>query len=147
MARSVPYIRILRLAALLAAVCLSSPAQDPAVKSNPGDWEQINFETDSAVITDGFPGLKRLAALMKSNARYSVTIVGFTDDTGTLPHNQKLGAERAAAVGMYLVKYGAAPGQIHSSSGATSQPEIPPAGAPPYNVKEARWINRRVQLT
>ena len=40
------------------------------------DWEEINFEFDSAILTDGFPSLLRLAELLGQHSDYRVTLVG-----------------------------------------------------------------------
>lgn len=105
------------------------------------DWEEINFEFNSAVLTDGFPSLLRLAELLNKNPDYKVKLDGHTDSIGSERYNEKLSQRRAEAVRAFLEKYGA----------RTSQMEVIPRGKrnprTGNNTKEGRWINRRVQLT
>ena len=55
------------------------------VQTNQGknDWEQINFEFDSAILTDGFPTLLWLADFLKTHPDYKVRIQGYTDAKGS----------------------------------------------------------------
>src|SRR5580704_17597989 len=72
------------------------------------DWEEVNFETNQAVIVDGFPSLLRLADLLKAHPDYKVTIVGHADQRGSNRLNQSLSERRATTVSQFLQKYGAA---------------------------------------
>ncbi|WP_321475129.1 OmpA family protein [uncultured Paludibaculum sp.] len=105
------------------------------------DWEEINFEFNSAVLTDGFPSMLRLAELLSKNPEYRVKLDGHTDSIGSEKYNEKLSQRRAEAVKGFLEKYGA----------RGSQMEIVPRGKrnprTGNNTKEGRWINRRVQVT
>ena len=38
------------------------------------DWEEINFEFNSAVLTDGFPSLLRLADMLSKNPDFRVKL-------------------------------------------------------------------------
>src|SRR4051812_330933 len=77
-----------------------------------GDWEEINFEFNQSVIADGFPGLLRLAELLKQNPAYKVSLVGNTDQVGGTRANDALSVRRATAVGRFLEHYGASASQI-----------------------------------
>jgi outer membrane protein OmpA-like peptidoglycan-associated protein len=47
------------------------------------DWEEINFEYDHAILTDGFPSLLRLAELLSRQPDYKVRLEGHGDQMGT----------------------------------------------------------------
>ena len=70
------------------------------------DWEEINFETGSAVLSDGYPSLLRLAELLSKNASYRVKVEGYTDSVGAERGNDKLAMARANTVKAFLEKYG-----------------------------------------
>ncbi len=105
------------------------------------DWEEINFEFNSAVLTDGFPSLLRLAELLNKNPEYKVKLDGHTDSIGSEKYNEKLSQRRAEAVKGFLEKYGARAGQMEVVPRGKRNPRTE------NNTKEGRWINRRVQLT
>lgn len=105
------------------------------------DWEEINFEFNSAIISDGFPTLLWLADFLKSHPEYRVRIVGHTDYVGSSPYNQALGEARAESVAAFLKKYGAAANQVTTASEGKSRPEAA------NTTKEGRFVNRRVNLT
>lgn len=104
------------------------------------DWEEINFEFNSAVLTDGFPSLLRLAELLNKNADFKVKIDGHTDSIGSEKYNEKLSQRRAEAVKSFLEKYGARPSQMEVLPRGKRNPKTE------NQSKEGRWINRRVEL-
>src|ERR1700742_2165294 len=106
--RSLPHL-------LIAAGLLSQTlfAQDnAAARARPTDWEEINFETNSAVLVDGFPSLLRLADLLKAHPDYKVTIVGNADQRGSNRTNDALSVRRANIVAQFLEKYGTTAAQV-----------------------------------
>ncbi len=105
------------------------------------DWEEINFEFRSTVLTDGYPSLLRLAELLKKNPGHKVNLVGHGDDRGSVKSNESLGLKRAQAVKDFLQKYGADPSRISASSGGKRNPKVPGTS------NEARFMNRRVNIT
>ncbi|HUQ92225.1 MAG TPA: OmpA family protein [Bryobacteraceae bacterium] len=105
------------------------------------DWEEINFEFGSSVLTDGYPSLLRLAELLKKNNGYKVKLVGHGDDRGSDRSNDKLGAARANAVKNFLTKYGVSPGQIDAQSEGKRNPKVRGRN------RESRFMNRRVNVT
>ncbi len=112
---------------------------------NPGgqtkdDWEEINFEFNSAILSDGYPSLLRLAELLMQHRDYKVRVIGNTDIVGTNNYNERLGLERANAVRDFLIKYGAANDQITTSTQGKNAPEVN------NQSKEGRFMNRRVTL-
>src|SRR5438270_10965902 len=99
-----------RFATLTGVLCLAAmcvQAQGLNTNASKGDWEEINFEFNSAVLSDGYPSLLRLADLLKNNQGYRVRVEGNTDNLGGGRYNEKLGLDRANAVRDFLVKYGA----------------------------------------
>ena len=131
----------LRLAALLIACAALVGAQGLTTTATKDDWEEINFEFNSSVLSDGYPSLLRLAELLHANPDYKVTLDGNTDWVGSEHYNEKLGHRRAGTVMAFLVKYGAGQSQIFVASHGKRQPRVSNL------TKEGRFINRRVQIT
>lgn len=115
--------------------------------ASPNDWEEINFEFNSAVLSDGFPSLLRLADLLKANSGYHVRVEGNTDNLGSQRYNERLGQQRADAVKAFLVHYGANPSQIEATTRGKTNPEVPGYKNHYSKTDVARWMNRRVVLT
>ncbi|MFN0171559.1 MAG: PKD domain-containing protein [Bryobacteraceae bacterium] len=124
---------------LLLAACLS--AQGNETKATKDDWEEINFEFDSHVLSDGYPSLLRLADILKQHTDYRVKVEGHTDYVGSIDYNEKLALARANAVKSFLVKYGTGAGQLTISGQGKRVPSVP------NTDREGRFINRRVVLT
>src|ERR1700712_2777033 len=80
------------------------------------EWEEINFDYDSAVLVDGFPSLLRMGELLQQNADYKIRVEGYTDGLGNEAYNQALGMRRANAVRDFLLKYGARQTQITTAT-------------------------------
>lgn len=129
------------LAAVLTLLAGGLFGQGLTTTASPTDWEEINFEFDSAILSDGYPSLLRLAELLKANPDYRVRVVGHTDYVGSSSYNNKLALSRANAVREFLVKYGAAANQITTSGEGKNAPTAP------NQTKEGRFMNRRVVLT
>ena len=70
-------------------------------------WEEINFEFNSSVLSDGYPSLLRLAEILGQHHDYHVKLVGNTDFVGSARYNDRLAMRRAETVRDFLVKYGA----------------------------------------
>jgi len=104
------------------------------------DWEEVNFEFNSSILSDGYPSLLRLADLLTQHKDYKVKVTGHTDYVGSAPYNDKLALKRAEAVKAFLVKYGADPNQITTSGDGKRAPEVD------NKTKEGRFMNRRVVL-
>jgi len=71
------------LIALSFLVAAGAGAQGLNTHASANDWEEINFEFNSAVLSDGFPSLLRLADLLKENHGYHVKVEGNTDNLGS----------------------------------------------------------------
>src|SRR5262245_57481428 len=105
------------------------------------DWEEINFEFNSSILSDGYPSLLRLAELLTQHRDFRVKVTGHTDYVGSVAYNDKLAIRRAEAVKAFLVKYGAADNQLTTSGEGKRAPEVD------NRTKEGRFMNRRVVLT
>jgi hypothetical protein len=116
-------------------------AQGLNTTATKSDWEEINFEFNSSILSDGYPSLLRLADLLGQHQDYRVKVTGNTDSVGTERYNEKLGLARADAVREFLLKYGASAGQITTGGNGERNPEVT------NNTKEGRFMNRRVFLT
>ena len=135
-------LRKLPLAVALA--CLSATtllAQGLETDAKPDDWEEINFEFDSSVLSDGYPSLLRLSDLLSKNSDYTVELVGHTDFRGADEYNLGLGRRRAETVKSFLTKYGASDGQITVKTSGEGQPKVS------NQSDEGRFMNRRVIMT
>src|SRR5579883_163622 len=137
--------RTARLLILFSCLIASVFAQDRGLgsKQSKDDWEEINFEFNSSVLTDGFPSLLRLAELLQKHPDYKVRVTGHTDVIGSNRYNERLGMRRAETVRDFLTKYGAAQGQVTVETRGKAQPEQ--GGM--TRERLARWVNRRVTLT
>ncbi len=105
------------------------------------DWEEINFEFNSSILSDGYPSLLRLADLLSQHRDYRVKVTGHTDYVGSAAYNEKLALKRADAVKAFLVKYGVADNQVSTAGDGKRAPEVD------NRTKEGRFMNRRVVLT
>src|SRR5439155_2159917 len=123
----------------LFASCLF--AQGLQTRATKDDWEEINFEFNSSILSDGYPTLLRLAELLQQHRDYKVQVQGHTDYVGSVAYNEKLALARANTVRDFLLKYGAAANQIAVSGQGKRTPEVP------NTTKEGRFINRRVVMT
>ncbi|HLH43251.1 MAG TPA: OmpA family protein [Bryobacteraceae bacterium] len=140
-----------KCAALLMFLTLATGVWAQGLNVPPGvtkdDWEEINFEFNSSVLVDGFPSLLRLAELLQKNPGYKVKVEGHTDIIGGTQFNDRLGLARANAVRDFLVKYGANPSQITTTSEGKQSPRYPGQRSTFSKTDEPRWMNRRVALT
>src|SRR3989454_5771698 len=127
------------MAAGLFASCIF--AQGLQTKATKDDWEEINYEFNSSILSDGYPTLLRLAELLQQHRDYRIKVEGHTDYVGSIAYNEKLALARANTVRDFLTKYGASAGQISVSGQGKRTPEVP------NTTKEGRFINRRVVLT
>lgn len=105
------------------------------------DWEEINFEYNQSVLTDGFPSLLRLAELLKENPGYKLKLEGHGDQIGPDNYNDALGQRRADSVKAFLVKYGTKASQLEAISRGKRNPKVPDSSP------LARFMNRRVTMT
>ena len=105
------------------------------------NWEEINFEFNSSILSDGYPSLLRLADILGQHRDYRVKVTGHTDYVGSAAYNDKLAIRRADSVKAFLVKYGVADNQVSTAGDGKRAPEVD------NRSKEGRFMNRRVVLT
>lgn len=87
------------------------------------------------------PTFAEVAAMLKSNPLWTVTVEGHTDSIGNPEANRKLSDRRAAAVRQELVtKYGIAAARLTSAGAGATKPVAP------NGTLEGRARNRRVDL-
>ncbi len=109
-------------------------------KASKDDWEEINFEFNSAILSDGFPSLLRLAELLNQHQDYKLKISGHTDNVGSDRYNDRLSQQRVDAVRAFLEKYGAKPNQFQAVAEGKRRPRVQ------NGSKESRFMNRRVEM-
>lgn len=102
----------------------------------------INFDSDSDVLKDeSKPTLDRIAALLKANPAWKLTVEGHTDSTATAEHNRELSQRRAEAVKGYLQAAGIATARLKAVGLGATQPVAS------NDTAIGRAQNRRVELT
>ena len=141
------YQRLLTLSSLTFLFAAGMFGQGLNTQASKDDWEEINFEFNSSVLTDGYPSLLRIAELLNKNPGYQVKVEGNTDNIGNKKYNEKLGQQRADTVRDFLIKYGAQAGQITATTRGFGSPKVQGYKKGYSKTDEARWMNRRVVLT
>jgi OOP family OmpA-OmpF porin len=107
-----------------------------------GDW-QINFSTGSANIeSSSSRDLTNIYNLLIQAEQTKVTLVGYTDNTGSNTINQPLSKERAQSVANYLIAKGISKDRIQLIDG---KGDANPIGD--NNTANGRAKNRRVHIT
>src|ERR1700721_4359009 len=85
------------------ASCIYSQGLNVPAGQTKDSWEEINFEFNSSILSDGYPGLLRLADILSQHHDYKVKITGNTDYVGSARNNDKLAMARAEAGKAFLV--------------------------------------------
>jgi outer membrane protein OmpA-like peptidoglycan-associated protein len=102
----------------------------------------ITFATDSAVIAGSFTGtLGQLASTLSQYDKTTITVRGYTDNTGSAAYNQRLSQDRANSVASYLSRSGVPASRIQSIGYGMSNPVASNA------TPEGRAQNRRVEIS
>ena len=101
----------------------------------------VTFETNQAnVQTNFYPTLNSITTIFKKYQDNTITITGYTDNTGSASYNLLLSEERAANVGSYLISRGVPPNRIFTKGRGRSNPIAPNTTA------RGRSLNRRVVI-
>lgn len=101
----------------------------------------INFEFDSAVLSESSDAaIDSLANFLNDNSLINIEIAGFTDNSGTEEHNQKLSFERANAVKEALINKGVDATRMTVVGHGSSAP------LKPNDTEENKALNRRVEI-
>jgi peptidoglycan-associated lipoprotein len=91
--------------------------------AQPGPWQPIYFDYDSAAIRAGDRGtIEEIAKWAKDNTDKKLVVAGHCDERGTLEYNRALGQRRASAAREYLVKLGVSAKQVATISYGEEQP-------------------------
>ena len=112
----------------------------PAVAAFP-DLGTVHFETDKATLTpEGRSTLQRAADAMKANPNAHLRLEGYTDSTGSAPHNANLSEQRAQTVAAFLKSQGIDGSRLTGGG-------FGPANPVDSNATQAgKADNRRVEL-
>ena len=101
----------------------------------------VLFGVDVARLnTDGMRTAQKLADVLQQNPNRNVLIEGYTDSTGTAPHNQELSERRAGAVRSALQEMGVAGGRVTARGYGQSNPVAA------NDTAQNRQLNRRVEI-
>ena len=110
-----------------------------AIKVTLGD--AVLFATNSFTLTPAADAaLSRIAFNLNQNPGTHITVVGYTDNTGTYDYNMTLSQKRADAVRNYLISQGVAADRIQAVGDGENNPITSNATA------AGRTQNRRVEL-
>ena len=125
-----------------AAVDTSAPATTAtAAATGAPDLGAVHFDTDKATLTpEGQATLTRAAEYLKQNPNAHMRIEGYTDSTGTEPHNADLSTQRAQAAGDFLVAKGIDKSRLTGAGFADAKPVDTNATA------AGKADNRRVEI-
>jgi outer membrane protein OmpA-like peptidoglycan-associated protein len=107
-----------------AAVKTSEPAQAPPAQSvsgiNPETPLIVLFNPNSNDLTaNAYERLDRVALFMVKNPQTKISVIGFSDATGTSSYDQMVSEVRANTVKNYLIAKGVAPSKISTAAGGT----------------------------
>ncbi len=101
----------------------------------------IYFDTDISIPRpESGPTLQHILELLQNDTALSLEVQGHTDSTGTVEHNEKLSAARAASVRQWLADHGIAAGRLTSKGYASTKPVAD------NKSPEGRAKNRRVEI-
>ena len=102
---------------------------------------QTAFDTDSSEVKPGFLStVDKLADVMVRYGKTILTVVGHTDDVGSLEYNQRLSERRALSVARYLEAKEVDSMRLATSGKGEGQPVA-------KNTSETgRQANRRVEI-
>lgn len=130
----------------LIAYIISKDPADSISKNRWFDFNELNFKTNSADITDeSMVQLKNIAAILNANPAVKIKIGGYTDKTGNEATNLDLSAKRANAVAETLKVLITNPRQVVGDEGYGSQFAKAAATAPDEERKKDRRISLNVK--
>ncbi|QDQ25375.1 OmpA family protein [Chitinimonas arctica] len=101
----------------------------------------VLFGTDMARLNpDGMRTAQKLADVLQQNPQRNVLVEGFTDSTGSGPHNQELSERRAGAVQSALQELGVARSRVSTRGYGETHPVAD------NDTAQSRQLNRRVEI-
>jgi outer membrane protein OmpA-like peptidoglycan-associated protein len=102
---------------------------------------QTSFDVNSAQIKPGFYStLDKIAKIVNKYGKTHMSLVGYTDSTGSKSYNQRLSEQRAGSVMAYLRNRGVIPQRLSASGMGEEHPRASNATA------AGRALNRRVEI-
>lgn len=111
---------------------------DSIILNMPGN---VTFASDSSNISaDFYRVLDSVALVLNEFEKTYIDVVGHTDSTGALEHNQKLSEARASSVARYLESQKVVSQRIITRGAGPAQPIAS------NDTTEGRALNRRVEL-
>ncbi len=121
--------------------------KDAAIDKNRWfDFDDLNFETGSAIITESsMRQVKNIANILEAFPNAKIKIGGYTDKTGDDAINKKLSQERAEAVHNALLSQGVKKEQLAGAEGYGSEFAKAPADAPESERAKDRHISINVR--
>jgi outer membrane protein OmpA-like peptidoglycan-associated protein len=101
----------------------------------------ILFDVNGTTLKPGaYPAINQIASYLKQHPDRTVTIQGFTDNTGSSAHNDQLSQERAEAVRAALAQAGVDVSRVIARGLGESQPVAS------NDTAAGRQLNRRVDV-
>ncbi len=101
----------------------------------------VTFPIDSSDINSSFyPTLNSVAKVIRKYDKTNVVVSGYTDNTGSVGHNQILSEQRAQSVSSYLAAQGVSNNRLFSQGFGDRDPIASNASA------SSRSLNRRVEI-
>lgn len=99
------------------------------------------FDTNSAEVKSGFkPSMDKIAKVLNTYGKTTLTVIGHTDNVGSDAANQALSERRAESVHAYLEAQNVIPERLDSYGRGEKEPRV-------ANDSEAnRQLNRRVEI-
>lgn len=123
------------------AAATTPAAAGTAVPAGFPDLGTIHFATDQATLTsEGTATLQQAAAAMKANPSVQLRMEGYTDSTGTTPHNDTLSDRRAKTVVDFLAAQGIDRSRLTGEGFGAAKPVDTNA------TDQGKADNRRVEL-
>ncbi|CAE6859068.1 Peptidoglycan-associated lipoprotein [Paraburkholderia nemoris] len=102
--------------------------------------ESVLFAFDESRLRGDTAAVIARAAVLVNRSTKPVQVNGYTDNTGTREHNQRLSEERADAVARALIGRGVAPGRIRTKGLASDHPVAS------NDTDSGRARNRRTEI-
>ncbi len=123
----------------------AAPAATPVAATTPTaafpDLGTVHFDTDKATLTpEGQATLNQAATAMKGNPNVHLRLEGYTDSTGTDPHNDSLSNQRAKTVVDYLQAQGIERNRLTGEGFGAAKP------VDTNDTTQGKADNRRVEL-
>lgn len=101
----------------------------------------VRFDTNKSTLTPtAKANLDKLVPVFQSYSETDIVIYGYTDNTGTVEHNQTLSEERAASVKAYLASKGLNVARFTTTGMGVAEPVAS------NDTPEGRTQNRRVEF-